>query len=47
MAYKIKCYIKRPDEEYGHSTSVSNTLENLQRNVVERIYMVQQKERVE
>ena len=33
MAYKIKCYIKRPDEEYGHSTSVSNTLENLQRNV--------------
>ena len=30
---KIKCYIKRPDEEYGHSTAVSDTLENLQRNV--------------
>ena len=33
MAYKIKCYIKRPNEEFGHSTSVSNTLENLQKNV--------------
>lgn len=33
MAYKIKCYIKRPDEDVGHSTAVSNTLENLQRNV--------------
>ena len=33
MAYKIKAFIKRPDEEYGHSTSVSNTLENFQRNV--------------
>ena len=30
---KVKCYIKRPDEEYGHSTAVSCTLENLQRNV--------------
>jgi len=27
---KIKCYIKRPDEQYGHSTYISNTLENLQ-----------------
>ncbi len=30
---KIKAYFKRPDEEYGHSGYVSNTLENLQRNV--------------
>lgn len=31
--YKIKCIIKRPDEEYGHMTSISDTLENLQRTV--------------
>lgn len=30
---KIKAFIKRPDEEFGHSTAVSNTLENFQRNV--------------
>lgn len=31
--YKIKCIIKRPDEEYGHMTAISDTLENLQRTV--------------
>lgn len=30
---KIKAIIKRPDEAYGHVTWISNTLENLQRNV--------------
>ena len=30
---KIKVIIKRPDEKKGHVTSISNTLENLQRNV--------------
>ena len=30
---KIKVIIKRPDEEYGHMTWISNTLENLQRTV--------------
>ena len=30
---KIKAIVKRPDEEYGHMTNVSNTLENLQRTV--------------
>ena len=30
---KIKEIIKRPDEKKGHVTFVSNTLENLQRNV--------------
>lgn len=30
---KIKAIIKRPDEEYGHMTWISNTLENLQRTV--------------
>jgi hypothetical protein len=27
---KIKVLIKRPDEEYGHMTWISNTLKNLQ-----------------
>lgn len=31
--YKIKCIIKRPDEEYGHVSAISDTLENLQRTV--------------
>ena len=31
---KIKVIIKRPDEEYGHTTWISNTLKNLQ-NIVE------------
>ena len=30
---KIKAIVKRPDEEYGHMTNVSNSLENLQRIV--------------
>lgn len=30
---KIKVIVKRPDEEYGHMTYVSNTLENLQKTV--------------
>ena len=33
MAQKIKVIIKRPDEEYGHVTNISNTLLNLQRTV--------------
>lgn len=33
MAQKIKVIIKRPDEEYGHVTSISYTLENLQKTV--------------
>ena len=30
---KIKCIIKRPDEEYGHVTNISPRLENLQKTV--------------
>lgn len=30
---KIKCIIKRPDEEYGHVTHISASLENLQKTV--------------
>lgn len=30
---KIKAIIKRPDEEYGHMTYISDSLENLQRIV--------------
>ncbi len=30
---KIRAIIKRPDEQYGHVTNISNTLENLQRTV--------------
>ena len=30
---KIKVIIKRPDEEYGHTTWISNTLKNLQKTV--------------
>ena len=33
MAHKIKVIIKRPDEQYGHVTSISCTLENLQKTV--------------
>ena len=33
MSKKIKCIVKRPDEQFGHSTWVSNTLENLQKTV--------------
>ena len=30
---KIRAIVKRTDEEYGHMTHISNTLENLQRTV--------------
>lgn len=33
MAKKLKAIIKRPDEPYGHMTSISATLENLQKTV--------------
>ena len=33
MAGKIKAIIKRPDEKYGHMTTISPTLENLQKHV--------------
>lgn len=33
MAQKIKVIIKRPDEQYGHVTNISDTLENLQKTV--------------
>lgn len=33
MGAKVKCIIKRPDEEYGHVTNISVTLKNLQ-NIV-------------
>ena len=33
MAKKIKCIVKRPDEQFGHVTWVSDSLENLQKTV--------------
>lgn len=33
MQKKLKVIIKRPDEEYGHVTHISATLENLQKTV--------------
>lgn len=33
MSKKIKAIVKRPDEEYGHSTWISNSLDNFQRTV--------------
>ena len=30
---KVKCIITRPDEQYGHVTNISVTLENLQKTV--------------
>ena len=39
---KIKVIIKRPDEEFGHVTNISNTLENLQKTVegnIETVYL--------
>lgn len=33
MAEKIRAIVKRADEEIGHVTAVSNSLENLQRTV--------------
>lgn len=36
MASKIKTIIKRPDEQYGHVTHISQTLENLQKTVMKQ-----------
>ena len=33
MAKKIKVVVNRPDEEYGHMTNISDSLENLQKTV--------------
>ena len=33
MAKKIKCIVKRPDEQFGHTTWISDSLENLQKTV--------------
>ena len=33
MAGKIRAIVKRPDEQYGHMTNISASLENLQRIV--------------
>ena len=33
MGKKIKCIVKRPDEQFGHMTWVSDSLENLQKTV--------------
>lgn len=32
-AVKIKAFVKRPDERFGHSTWISNSLEALQKTV--------------
>ena len=40
MKEKIKCIVKRPDEEYGHMTNISMKLENLQKTVGGNIEMV-------
>ena len=31
MDAKVRCIIKRPDEQYGHVTNISVSLKNLQR----------------
>jgi len=33
MEGKVRCIIKRPDEEYGHVTNISTSLKNLQKIV--------------
>lgn len=33
MGKKLRCIIKRPDEEYGHVAHISATLANLQKTV--------------
>ena len=33
MNKKIKCIVKRPDEQFGHVTWISDSLENLQKTV--------------
>ena len=41
MSERIRVIIKRPDEEYGHVTNISNTLGNLQRTVGGYIEVIQ------
>lgn len=39
---KVKCIIKRPDEEFGHVTNISSSLKNLQNTVdgpIEMVYL--------
>lgn len=39
---KIKCIVKRPDEDFGHMTSISDSLKNLQNIVggyIECVYL--------
>ena len=33
MSKKIKCIVKRPDEQFGHVTWISDSLKNLQNTV--------------
>lgn len=40
MSAKIKVIIKRPDEDVGHMTNISQSLQNLQNTVDGRIEMV-------
>lgn len=42
---KIRAIVKRPDEQYGHVTNISNTLRNLQRIVEGPIEVVRITER--
>ncbi|MBR3183291.1 MAG: DUF3846 domain-containing protein [Firmicutes bacterium] len=37
---KIKVIVKRPDEEYGHMTNISDSLKNLQKTVEGYIEMI-------
>lgn len=42
MSRQMRVVIKRPDEEVGHATFISNTLENLQKTVegyIEPVYL--------
>lgn len=40
MSERIRVIIKRPDEEYGHVTNISNTLRNFQNTVGGNIEVV-------
>ena len=46
---KVKCIIKRPEEQYGHVTNISTTLANLQKTVegpfVQEVIMNETKDR--
>ena len=43
---KIRAIVKRPDEQYGHVTNISNTLRNLQRIVEGPIEVVRITEKI-